>query len=863
MEIVKKTIIHVVCLVALVACNGEPSSTSPSRVPVESTGLTVSNAVMDSIGELAYSTFEAYQKDPQAFLAPIEGKELTDAQQETYLWILINMAYGFQEHNDILQSTAYYEKALLYNRDHAILGPSDRLNYLYKPLANNYTILSDYGKGERLQLQALEEAADDQTKASFYNNLALLYSYKGEEDKAVEFGLQGLAYCADNSLLCVMLHNTLSNSYGLIGQMDSARWHNRQSLLKIPLIAPQSEAIAGATIVAYGQQAKFLQQDGRYQDAERSLVKAHNLENTVFPNTRFREKARLLNQLGLLKLADDQASQAKAHFQAGLSLYEKESERAQSSTYTKVDLLKNLAWSYKDTEPDSTWKYFQQAVEADFVYQQGVTSKASHLRNNYWNRELLEFVFQFAHSTNLEEHHLISLYWMTELTKGRLLWNDINRSAFWAEDARVEEVSAQLRTLYTEKDRSRNTERTNQLSHQIDSLLALFELEENYFNLQIPLPRQAAFLERLKQEKAVSYSYFIHADQSISVFKNDRGELAYWHRKAPGIIDTLSTFKERYFTTTPHHFNADPAAYFESAAYLREQLLPALPWDETGNRDLKLSLDNELFTLPFDALTVERDFIASRYNVQYIHSELISQLHTKREFTTQPIHILYKEAYEAPMPDLTYVAEEVKSLDKFYKTQLFPPDNISTNILKQAFNHPGIIHIAAHAILDTANEASLLLDNPISTDQLRYYNMSSPLVVLSACNTASGELLLSEGLESMNRTFLSKGVKGVIANHWFANDNAMLDLTQKFYAKLSETQRPLIALANAKRHYLSEQPESGRNPWYWANMAYMGEDIKIDLPHRAGLFSHGLGKFVWPALLIIGLAGLLAYRRFT
>lgn len=502
-------------------------------------------------------------------------------------------------------------------------------------------------------------------------------------------------------------------------------------------------------------------------------------------------------------------------------------------------------------------------MEADFAYQQGVTTKASHLRNNYWNRELLELVFQFAHQTTLNDDQIASLHWMTELTKGRLLWNDINRSAFWAEDAQVEDVSARLRALYAEKNRSKDTVRTEQLSQQIDSLLALFELAENYFNLQLPLPSQEDFLEHLQQEKTLSYSYFIHADQSVSVFKNDRGELSYWHRKVPGIIDTLSAFKDRYFTTTPHHYNTDPAAYFESAAYLREQLLPALPWDEAGNRDLKLSLDNELFTLPFDALTVDQHFVASRYNVQYIHSELLSQLHATQEFAAQPIHILYKEAYEAPMPDLTYVAEEVKSLDKFYQTQLFPPAAISTHALKKAFDHPGIIHIAAHAILDTANEASLLLDDPISTDQLRYYHMRSPLVVLSACNTASGELLLSEGLESMNRTFLSKGVKGVIANHWFANDNAMLDLTQKFYAKLSQTQSPIVALADAKRQYLSEQSESGRNPWYWANMAYMGEDIKIDLPHRAGLFSHGLGKFVWPALLIIALAGLLAYRRFT
>src|SRR5690606_37961129 len=167
-----------------------------------------------------------------------------------------------------------------------------------------------------------------------------------------------------------------------------------------------------------------------------------------------------------------------------------------------------------------------------------------------------------------------------------------------------------------------------------------------------------------------------------------------------------------------------------------------------------------------------------------------------------------------------------------------------------------IIHIAAHTTIYDNQEARLMLHQPISADQLRYYHIQSPLVVLSACNTASGNLLPSEGLESINRAFLSKGIPGVIATHWFANDDAMLDLTDKFYHYLATSKSPVHALAEAKRQYLAQQSEIGSNPWYWANMAYTGLETKIDLQRRTGL------SFMLGILILLGLLSFMLFIRY-
>lgn len=853
MEIIKKIIVSLLCILILGSCKHDSKNIPQNTSPQDNVTHLINDAVLDSLGELAYDKFEAYEKDPENFLSKIENKELTRTQQDTYLWILINMAFGYQEHNQILQSATYYEKALLYDNEHNLLEKSDRLNYIYKPLANNYTILSDYGKGERLQLSALEEAPDNLTKASFYNNLALLYSYKGEEEKSKQFGIQGLKYCKESPYLCVMLHNSLSNSFILLGKNDSARWHTQRALQQISHSNLESPQLKAAAIVTNSQLAAFLFQDGKHQEAESKLLLALQQETDFFPSSRYREKASLYNKLGVQALANQSTDQAKHYLYQGLALYEKENERSQSSTYTKVNLLKNLALTYTEAEPDSSWLYFRKAVEADFAYQQGVTTKESHLRNNYWNRELLEEVFKFAESRTIDQEELISLYWMMELTKARLLWNDISRSGFWSNQSGLNEVTIQLQSLYAQRDRLSDSLEIKNLNQQIMSLLADFELEEKYFSMDVQLPEFEDFKNGLSHEQALSYSYFIHTDQSISIFKNDQGRLSYWHQAIPGLLDSLSHFKNVYFTSNPHYFNDNPTKYFESADYLRQVLLPDLNQDHSGKsqRNLKLSLDNELFTIPFDALSMDGIFLIKNYNVQYIHSMLTSSLYPIREFTNQPIHILYREKYDPPMPDLKFVAKEVRNIDSRFKTELFPPKQLSIEKLKQAFDHQGIIHIAAHATLNENLEASLLLENPISTDQLRYYHMNSPLVVLSACNTATGQILLSEGMESINRTFLSKGVNGVIANHWFANDDSMLDLTSKFYKNLSQIKKPVEALAEAKRQYLNEQSALGSNPWYWANMAYMGEDIKIDLQKNTGLFSLPSGYLIMAAFMIL------------
>jgi CHAT domain-containing protein len=116
-----------------------------------------------------------------------------------------------------------------------------------------------------------------------------------------------------------------------------------------------------------------------------------------------------------------------------------------------------------------------------------------------------------------------------------------------------------------------------------------------------------------------------------------------------------------------------------------------------------------------------------------------------------------------------------------------------------------IVHIAAHAEANEhdpdASFIQLAIDGPgentMRAGDVAALRMRGSLVVLSACETASGRVLDGEGVLSVSRGFLRAGAAATVATLWPVGARSA-EFSQVFYSSLAKGQAPAAAARTAK-----------------------------------------------------------------
>jgi CHAT domain-containing protein/Tfp pilus assembly protein PilF len=97
------------------------------------------------------------------------------------------------------------------------------------------------------------------------------------------------------------------------------------------------------------------------------------------------------------------------------------------------------------------------------------------------------------------------------------------------------------------------------------------------------------------------------------------------------------------------------------------------------------------------------------------------------------------------------------------------------------------------------------------------------LVVLSACNTGSGDVKLGQGVYGLRRAFVVAGAETVVMSLWKVNDNSTAQLMEAYYRNLLAGQGRAGALREAMRALRQTQP----HPHYWAPFIVLGRDTPL------------------------------------
>jgi len=93
-------------------------------------------------------------------------------------------------------------------------------------------------------------------------------------------------------------------------------------------------------------------------------------------------------------------------------------------------------------------------------------------------------------------------------------------------------------------------------------------------------------------------------------------------------------------------------------------------------------------------------------------------------------------------------------------------------------------------------------------------------VVLSACNTGSGNVSHAEGVMSLGRAFMTAGAESVTVSLWQVSDNSTQMLMEEYYKNILDGKPKPEALALARSYLFAN---GLKNPFFWAPFVLIGE----------------------------------------
>lgn len=288
------------------------------------------------------------------------------------------------------------------------------------------------------------------------------------------------------------------------------------------------------------------------------------------------------------------------------------------------------------------------------------------------------------------------------------------------------------------------------------------------------------------------------------------------------------------------------------------------PISEFISSELIIIPDKELAILPFDVLlaSLPKDrsnfqsfsFLIKKYIINYNYSiSILDQLNETKQstptndyllafapFFNENPEILYAKlqdpvALRYGLNPLPYSGKEVRQISTHYSncSRILIADSASKkNFLNLAPNYK-IIHLATHAranyfagdfsflaFSDFVNNMDL---GQLTVAEIENLKLNADLIVLSACESGTGEQQLGEGVISLARAFTQAGCKSILSTLWKVNDLSTMKIMDKFYKELALHKSKSIALRNAKLTYMIENPGNASHPFFWAGFIGIGD----------------------------------------
>lgn len=389
--------------------------------------------------------------------------------------------------------------------------------------------------------------------------------------------------------------------------------------------------------------------------------------------------------------------------------------------------------------------------------------------------------------------------------------------------------------------------------------IALARRELDAFEAEMRLSHPAVARRRVTRDASIELpdswtdiavvEYVVTDRQTIAfIVTRDHGVRAV---RLPVPRETLERESRRF----AREVSSASLTYRTSARRLHQLLLEPLQ-THLGDKVLCIIPDGSLWSVPFHALIDQRGtYVVDRRAVFYAHSLSLARdadafspgRRTLLAMGNPTMHATTQKSVASTFRDVTLgsladAEEEVRSLAHLYsdeRNRVYYREAAREAIFKREAPGSRVIHVAAHAIVDdgaplysaivlAAGRDELSEDGLLEAREVVDLPLAADLAVLSACETARGDIGAGEGVVGLAWAFFAAGCSTTVVSQWKAESRATSKLMVEFHRRLLAGDSPAAAL-RAAQIALRRNPKY-RHPFFWAPFVAIGAADRPALP---------------------------------
>jgi len=302
------------------------------------------------------------------------------------------------------------------------------------------------------------------------------------------------------------------------------------------------------------------------------------------------------------------------------------------------------------------------------------------------------------------------------------------------------------------------------------------------------------------------------------------------------LADDVDAFRNAI--TSPH--NADRS---DLALKIFDRLLASPLRDLSSSiHRLLIAADGAIGDLPIATLVDPRTnrFLGERYDVAFIPSlgALSSDHDTRR--ADNVLAVGFNGPAGHGLAVLAGAEREAAAIGSIYRQATVLTGEAATpSAVRSATANRGVLHIAAHAranrLLPWKSQLDLATsdgsDGFLDFEEVSTWNLRScALVVLSACETATGARVGGQGVISLAFPFLSAGAQVVVGTLWQIDDRGAERFMRLFHRYVSRNELPSHAMSLAQRDAIASSDPILRSPAVWS--AYIAYTRTLTAPSQ-------------------------------